>query len=214
VDWLELNTDLVWVSEPDPQSAGPDQIIWNKPFIPLASSSGYIVPPLDRRSTDLLGPRQNYASADAILRLTDATSILAYAYAGLQTGTIEQADLGLSRVVWPDLSYYVGTRYLRRFFVGPEARSSSALTFAVTYVLDPRYTLVFSDQYDYGYNANIATELTLIRKYHRMSLALTFSVDGYLDEERVLLALWPEGIPELTLGSRRYMGLGASDVYY
>ncbi len=214
VDWLELNTDLVWVSESDPQSAGPDQLIWNRPFIPLASNSKYIVPPLDRRSTDLLGPRQNYASADAILRLTDATSILAFGYAGMQTGTIEQADLGFSRVVWPDLTYYVGTRYLRRYFVGPEVKSEKALTFAVTYVLDPRYTLVFSDQYDFAYNANVATELTLIRKYHRMNLALTFAVDGFLDEERVMLSLWPEGIPEVGFGARRYMGLGASDVYY
>ncbi len=214
VDWLELNTDLVWVTESDPQAAGPDQVIWNKPFIPWAGSSGYVVPPLDRRSTDLLGPRQNYASADAILRLTDVTSILAYGYAGMQTGTVEQADLGFSRVVWPDLSYYVGTRYLRRYFLGPQTKSSHALTFAITYVLDPRYTLVFSNQYDYGYNENIAIELTLIRKYHRMSLGLTFSVDEYLEDERVTLALWPEGIPELGFGTRRYMGLGASDVYY
>jgi hypothetical protein len=56
--------------------------------------------------------------------------------------------------------------------------------------------------------------LTLIRKYHRMNLALTFSVDGTLDEKRVVLGLWPEGIPELALGLRRYMGIGASDVYH
>jgi hypothetical protein len=214
VNWLEFNTDFVWVNESNPQSAAPDRVIWNEPFIPLASSSGYVVPPLDRRSTDLFGPRQPYVGVDAILRLTDTTSIVGDTYISMETGTIEQADIGRWRLVWPDLSYYIGTRYLRRFYLGPEARTSKALTFAVTYVLDPRYTLVFSDQYDYEINENITTELTLIRKYHRMSLALTFTIDGFLDEQRVVLGLWPQGIPELALGLRRYMGLGASDAYY
>ena len=214
VDWLELNTDFVWVNESNLESTGPDLLTWNTPFIPLVDRSAGMLPPLDRRSTDLFGPRQHYASADAILRLTDATSVLGDSYFGMQTGELEQGDIGFSRLVWPDLSYYVGNRYLRKFYFGSEERSSNAVTFAITYILDPRYTLVFSDQYDYGYGANIATDLTLIRKYHRMNLALTFSVDGTLDEKRVVLGLWPEGIPELALGLRRYMGIGASDVYH
>lgn len=214
VDWIEWNTDFVWVSDSDPARAGPDRILWNQPFIPLANRSGRLVPPLDRRATDLFGPRQHYAGTEAILRLTDTTSILGDAYVGMQTGTLEQANAGFSRSVWPDLSYYVGLRYLRRFGFGDEVRSSNALTFALTYVLDPRYTLVFSNQYDFGADVNIATELTLIRRYHRMNLALTFSIDESMDEQRVVLGLWPEGVPELALGLRRYMGLGASDVYH
>ena len=213
VNWLELNTDFVWISESNLESTGPDYLTWNTPFIPLVDRSARMLPPLDRRSTDLVGPRQNYASVDGIFRLTDATSILGNSYVGMQTGTIEQTDVGFSRLCWPDLSYYVGVRYLRQFFFGDEKRSSNAVTFAITYILDPRYTLVFSNQYDYGYGANIATDLTLIRKYHRMNWALTFSVDGSLDEKRVVLGLWPEGIPELALGLRRYMGIGASDTY-
>jgi hypothetical protein len=177
VDWLELNTDFVWVNESNLESTGPDLLTWNTPFIPLVDRSARMLLPLDRRSTDLFGPRQNYASADAILRLTDATSVLGDSYFGMQTGELEQGDIGFSRLVWPDLSYYVGNRYLRRFYFASEERTSNAVTFAITYILDPRYTLVFSDQYDYGYGANIATDLTLIRKYHRMNLALTFSVD-------------------------------------
>jgi len=214
VDWLDLNTNFVWVSDPDPESAGPDRLLWNWPFIPLVDRNARVIPPIDRRATDQFGPRQNYIGTDGILRLTDATSILGDAYFGMQTATLEQADIGFSRLVWPDLTYYVGTRYLHRFFLGGEARSSNALTFALTYVLDPRYTLVFSEQFDLHSGLNIATDLTLIRKYHRMNLALTFSVDESMAQERVVLSLWPEGIPELTIGLRRYMGLGASDVYY
>jgi hypothetical protein len=214
VDWLELNSDLVWVGQSDPELDGPDRLPWSMPYIPMVDRSARTIPPIDRRSTSLFGPRQHYASSDGILRLTDSTAILGDGYLGMQTGTVEQTDIGFSRLVWPDLSYYVGTRYLRRFFFNGQERTSNAITFAVTYILDPRYTLVFSDQYDYGYGANITTDLTLIRKYHRMNLALSFSVDSSLDDKRVVLGAWPEGVPELALGLGRYMALGASDVYH
>jgi hypothetical protein len=213
VNWIEWNTSFVWVSDSQPETAGPDQLIWNAPFIPLVDRAARVIPPIDRRATGLFGPRQDYIGTDAILRLTDTTSLLGDAYFGMQTSTIDQTDFGFSRLLWPDLSYYVGLRYLRRFYFGDEERSSNTLTFAVTYILDPRYTLVFSDQYDYGVGQNIATEVTLIRKYHRMNLALTFSLDGPMDEKRIVLGLWPEGIPELALGLRRYMEIGSSDVY-
>jgi hypothetical protein len=214
VDWLELNTNFVWIDHSEPERAGPDRLPWNTPFIPLVDRFAREIPPIDRRATTLFGPRQDYLSADGILRLTDATAVLGDAYFGMQTGTMEQADIGFARLCWPDLSFYVGSRYLRSFFVGAEERSSNAITFAVTYILDPRYTLVFSDQYDFVYGANIATDVTLIRKYHRMNLALTFTVNGPLGEKGIVFGLWPEGLPEVALGLQRYMFVGASDVYH
>jgi hypothetical protein len=214
IDWLEWNTDFVWVSDSSERFPAPDRFIWNTPFIPLANQAGGILPPLDRRTTGRFGPRQNYVSTDLTWRLTDTTSILSDAYFGMQTGTLEQFDVGFSRLCWPNLSYYVGIRYLRSVVNGLGQQGSNALTFAATYVLDPRYTVLVSQQYDFEYGANLRTDLTLIRKYQRINLALSFSVDESLDEQRVVLSLWPEGVPELALGLSRYMALGASDVYY
>lgn len=214
VDWLELDLDFVWVGDSREEPVGPDRFIWSRPFIPLSNAFGGTVPPLDRRTADLFGPRQHYTSAEVIWRLTDTTSILGDAYFDMQNGALEQFDAGVSRLVWPNLSYYLGNRYLRHVETPLGIRSSNFLTFAATYVLDPRYTVVLAEQYDFDYGANVRTDLTLIRKYHRMNLALTFSADGTLDEEKVVLSLWPEGVPELAIGLRRYMGLGVSDVYY
>jgi hypothetical protein len=214
VDWLELDLDFVWVGDSREEPVGPDRFIWSRPFIPLSNAFGGTVPPLDRRTADLFGPRQHYTSAEVIWRLTDTTSVLGDAYFDMQNGAREQFDAGVSRLVWPNLSYYVGNRYLRHVETPLGTRSSNFLTFAATYVLDPRYTVVLAEQYDFDYGANVRTDLTLIRKYHRMNLALTFSADGTLDEEKVVLSLWPEGVPELAIGLRRYMGLGVSDVYY
>jgi hypothetical protein len=214
VDWVQWNTDFVWVSPSSERFPAPDRFIWNTPFVPLANQAGGILPPPGGIPTEGFGPRQNYVSMDAIWRLTDTTSILSDGYFGMQTGTLEQFDVGFSRLCWPNLSYYVGTRYLRSVVSASGVQGSNALTFAATYILDPRYTAAVVEQFDVENGVNIRTDLTLIRKYQRINLALTFSIDSSLDEQRVVLSLWPEGIPELALGLRRYMELGASDVYY
>ncbi|MGE5293796.1 MAG: hypothetical protein ACM3VT_03115 [Solirubrobacterales bacterium] len=214
VDWLVWDLDFVWIDHSSDEVAGPDLFLWNEPFIPLVNRDGRVIPPLDRRTTDQYGPRQNYVGTEAILRLTDTTSILTDAYFDMQNGVVEQFDIGFSRLLWPNLTYYVGSRYLREVENGLGERGSNSLTFAATYVLDPRYTMVLAEQYDSDYGANVRTDVTLIRKYHRVNLALTFSVDESVDDQQFVLSLWPEGISELAIGLRRYMELGASDVYY
>ena len=86
-------------------------------------------------------------------------------------------------------------------------RGSNAFTFAATYVLDPRYTVVFAQQFDFDYGANVRSEMTLIRRYHRVYWGLTLSVDESLDRQAIVFSIWPQGVPELAIGQRRYMGL-------
>lgn len=212
VDWLRLDIDFVWVNNSGDETAGPDQFIWNKPFIPMVNRSGSVLLPQDRRTTGIFGPRRNYFEAEMALRLSDTTSILGDMNIDMQSGVAQQIDVGFARLCWPNLSYYIGSRYLRRIESGDE-RGSNAVTFAATYVIDPRYTGVFAQQYDFDYGAGIRSDITLIRKYHRMNVALTLSADESLDDRRIVLSLWPQGVPELALGLRRYTGLGASEAY-
>ena len=86
-------------------------------------------------------------------------------------------------------------------------------TFAATYELDPRYTLVFSQQYDFEYGANVQSNITLIRRYHRMYWALTYSADDSLKEHAIVFSLWPQGVPEMGFGTRKYMGLASPAGY-
>jgi len=213
VDWLELNVDFVWVDDSSDGAVGPDRFLWNRPLIPLANPLVSDLPPLDRRTTEAFGPRHNYTSTEMIMRLSDTTSVLGDVYFDMQRGVVEQLNVGFSRLCWPNLTYYLGSRYLRDVDNGLGEVGSTAFTFAATYVLDPRYTAVFSQQYDFDYGANIRTDITLIRKYHRLNYALTFSVDESVDEQSVVFSLWPQGVPELGFGLRRYMGLGESVAY-
>jgi len=213
VDWMRLDLDFTWLNDSGDASAGPDRFIWNRPFIPLVNRYTSTMPPQDRRSSNIYGPRRNYFSAEFMWRLSDTTSVLSDMYVDMQSGVVQQFNIGFSRIRWPNLSYYIGSRYLKRVDNGLGQKGSNAFTFAATYVIDPRYTIVFSQQFDFDYGANIRSDITLIRRYHRICFGLTFSADESLDEQSVVFSLWPQAVPELAIGLRRYMGLGGAAYY-
>ena len=210
VDWMRLDMDVAWVNNSGDASAGADQFIWNKPFIPLVNGFSKTIPQQDRRGSAIFGPRRNYFEADYIWRVTDTTAILSDMNFDMQSGVIQQYNVGFSRLRWPNLSYYLGSRYLRRIDNNYGEKGSNAVTFAFTYLLDPRYTLVYSGQFDFDYGATVRSDLTLIRRYHRLYWSVTFSTDASLDRQAVVISLWPQGVPDFAIGPSRYMGLGGS----
>jgi len=161
----------------------------------------------------MFGPRRNYFSADYLWRLSDTTAILSDLNYDMQSGVVQQFNVGFSHLRWPNLSYYIGSRYLRRLDNGLGEKGSNAFTFAATYVLDPRYTVVFSHQFDFDYGQNVRSDITLLRRYHRVYWGLTYSVDDSMDRAAIIFSIWPQGVRELGMGPRRYMGLGGRAGY-
>jgi hypothetical protein len=213
VDWMRLDMDVTWVNNSGDASAGPDKFIWNKPFIPPINTFSRVIPQKDRRSTDLFGPRRNYIGAEYSWLLSDTTAVLSDMNYDMQSGVVQQFNVGFSHMRWPNLQYYIGSRYLKRLDNGHGEYGSNAVTFAVTYVLDPRYTLVYSQQVDFDFGASVRSDLTLIRQYHRLYWGLTFSADESLDRQSIIFSLWPQGVPGVAIGDRRYIGLGGSAGY-
>ncbi|UCG47069.1 MAG: hypothetical protein JSU94_16415 [Phycisphaerales bacterium] len=218
VDWMRLDMDVTWVNDSGDSSAGPDRFLWNRPLIPIlntygpALQQGGLLYQRDRRGSSVYGPRRNSFTADYTWRLSDTTAILSDMNFDMQSGVVQQFNIGVTRLCWPNLSYYLGSRYLRRIRVLDE-EGSNAFTFAVTYVLDPRYTVVISQQVDLDYGATVRSDITLIRRYHRIYWGLTFSADESLDEQGIVFSVWPQGVPELGIGPKRYMGLGGAAGY-
>jgi hypothetical protein len=207
-DWMRLDMDVTWLNNSGDSSAGADRFIWNNPFVPLVNRFSTLVPPQDRRSSGIFGPRRNYFSADYVWRVSDTTALLSDMNYDIQSGVVQQFNVGFSRLRWPNLSYYIGSRYLKRIDNGLGEEGSNAFTFAANYVLDPRYSVVFSQQYDFDYGANIRSELTLVRRYHRLCYGITFRVDESMDRKSIVFSVWPEGLQELGIGQRRYMDQG------
>jgi len=218
VDWMKLDTEVSWVDNSGSASSGPDRLSWARPFIPMRVFSAPDIFNGDLSAAKALprfeffGPRRNYFAADYIWRISDTTALLSDMNFDMQSGVVGQFNIGLSRLAWPNLQFYIGSRYLRRVNVINE-QGSNALTFAATYVLDPRYTLVFAQQFDFDYGANIRSDITLIRKYHRIHYGFTYSADGSLDRQAIVFSIWPQGIKEMAIGQRRYIGLGGSAGY-
>ncbi|MFA5252523.1 MAG: hypothetical protein WC454_08070, partial [Phycisphaerae bacterium] len=143
---------------------------------------------------------------DYIWRVSDTSAILSDLNFDIQSSDVQQFNIGFSHLVWPNLSYYIGNRYLKRVRVLDEEGSSS-FVFAATYVLDPRYTIVFAQEYDFDYGVSVRSDITLLRRYHRMYYGLTFSNDESLDRQAVVFSIWPQGLPEMGMGQKRYTGL-------
>ena len=213
VDWMRLDMDVTWVNNSGDDSAGADKFIWNRPFIPPINTFSQMIPQQDRRGTDLFGPRRNYFGADYSWLLSDTTAVLSDMNYDVQSGVVQQFNVGFSHLRWPNLQYYIGSRYLRRLDNGYGEYGSNAFTFAVTYVLDPRYTVVYSQQIDFDFGEMVRSDITLIRQYHRLYWGLTFSADESLDRQSITFSLWPQGVPGLAFGESKYIGLGGSAGY-
>ena len=213
VDWMRLDMDVTWVNDSGDASAGADKFIWNKPFIPPINRFSGTVPLRDRRSSHIFGPRRNYFGADYIWRLSDTTAVLSDMNLDMQSGVVQQYNVGVSHLRWPSLQFYLGSRYLKRIDNGLGEKGSNAVTFAVTYELDPRYTVVFSQQFDFDYGKTVRSDMTLIRRYHRIYWGLTYSADASLDRQSIGFSIWPQGVRGLAFGEREYAGLGGSSGY-
>ncbi|MDD5326224.1 MAG: hypothetical protein PHY02_00225 [Phycisphaerae bacterium] len=218
VEWMRLDTEVTFLNHTgEKEDSSPDRYIWARPIVPARVLSapeifnGDLITHDGRKSTglhrfEMWGPRRDYFSADYIWRMSDTTALLSDLNFDIQSSEVQQFNIGFSHLCWPNLSYYIGSRYLKRVRVLDEV-GSNTFVFAATYVLDPRYTIVFAQEFDFDYGVNVRSDVTLLRRYHRMYYGLTLSVDETLDRESVVFSIWPQGVPEMGFGQRRYMDL-------
>ena len=228
VDWMRLDTEATWVNHDaaspvspvssmiDPvygdntQFYGPASFVYNDPSIPL----------LLRRDSNYYGIVRDTLNGEFVWRVSDTLSLLSDMNYDMNSGTIQQFDFGMSRYVYPDVSYYLGTRYLRPLVVNIDKNGdgitdiheegSNSFVAAVTYRLSPRYIATFSQEYNFDYERAVRSDLTVVRQYHRMFYALSFSIDQSLKRNAVVFSIWPQGVDELTVGSRKYTDLTGS----
>ena len=222
LDWMRLDLESTWVSDDAPDSVspfdpgsnnqlyGPAAFVYNDPSIPF----------LRRRDNSYYSIARDTVNGEYAWRISDTFTLLSDANYDIDSGDIQQFDIGVSRYVYPDISYYVGTRYLRPIVtpIDKDAdgviedfeKKSNSFVGAVTYRLSPRYVATFSQEYNFAFGKAIRSDLTLVRQYHRLFYAMSFSIDESLDSSSVVFSVWPQGVKELAVGSRRYVGLTGS----
>jgi hypothetical protein len=228
VDWLRLDVDSTWVSDAADSDIGSPIDTGNYSLYgPLAATgagstygpAGFIfnnssIPVFLRRHDRYFGIVRNSINADAEWRLSDTMALMGDMNYDTQSGNVQQLDVGLSRYVFPDLSLYLGSRYLRPIIVDAveegkniHEEGSQSVVAALTYQLGQRYWVTYSQEYNFDFGKNVSSNLAIIRQYHRLFYSLEFSIDDSLKRKGVMFSVWPQGVKELSFGSRRYTGL-------
>jgi len=209
-DWMRLDVDATFLEKNKPSATGgpgtygPAAYMWNNPAIPFGV----------RRTSNVFGLVRDSVNADYMWRLSDTTAVLSDLNYDIRAGVVQQFDVGVARYVYPDVSFYLGSRYLRPVIVTDLEdrtdileRGSNSVVAAITYALGSRYTATFSQEYNFDYGKSVGSEVTIMRRYHRMYYGLTFAIDETLKRQSVMFSVWPQGVKELALGRHRSVGL-------
>ncbi len=186
VDWLRWDVDAAWFFNQDEQ------------FIRPADGKFFFSRPENSVPRD-------HIRSELIMALSDSTSFLAETNYDLHTDGVSRANVGLSVVRDPRFRYYLGGRYIK------EADSLTA-TLGLKYKINRKYTLDLFEQYDLKFDdgQNSATSVTLTRKMERWYASFSFSYSAANEDMTFFVTIWPEGVPEVRIGSGRLNLLGSS----
>ena len=186
VDWLRLDMAASFYSDDDTHMPADGRYFFYRPEYSL--------------------PRNSF-NTNLTWHASDTTTFLADANYDIDSGKVGRVNAGVAVSRDPRVRYYLGIRSI-------EALDSTMGTLGVNYVISRKYTLSFFEQYDFDFDGgqNQATSLTLTRKFPRIYTAFTFAYDRMQDDVTMMVSLWPEGIPEVSVaGSRMSLLRGAED---
>lgn len=146
---------------------------------------------------------RNFISSRFNWRISDSTVLLHDANWDLNDGQLDVSNLSLAVERSPRLAYFLGWRMI-------DETNSNLLGGGINYRLSPKHTVALRESFDLQRGETEEFNIIYIRKLPRWYLAFTFELDETEDDVGVSVAIWPEGLPEFTLGAKRYGGLAHS----
>ena len=161
-------------------------------------SNGYANPLRPENSR----PR-NYFAGDLIYRLSDSTSLLYDFNIDLNDWAYDRQNVALAVERSPRLAYVFGWRHAGDIDL-------SLIGGGWNYRLNEKHTTAARAWMDIERGDLGEVTLAYIRKLPRWHLGLTFEYDNIDDDFTISVSLWPEGIPEWTIGSGRFNQLGTT----
>ncbi len=144
---------------------------------------------------------RNYVAGDFSYRLSDTTSFLYDFNYDLNDDRMDRQAFALAVERDPRLSYVIGTRYAGDVdlnFVGG----------GWNYKLNEKHITAFRGWWDVETGQVGEVTFSYIRKLPRWYAGINLGYSNLGDSFSISLSLWPEGIPEWTIGSKRFTSLG------
>jgi hypothetical protein len=142
----------------------------------------------------------NYVNSSLIWRINDRTALLSELNYDVNDGQLDIFNLSLVVERTPRLSYLLGYRFINE-------TDSNLLGFDMNYRLTEKHTLAVRELFDLDRGRTLDFTIAFIRKFPRWYGALSFELDDAEDDFGVSFSVWPEGLPQAALGSRRFTGL-------
>lgn len=143
---------------------------------------------------------RNYVNAAAAWRVNDRTSVLSELNYDLNNTEIDILNVSLAVERTPRLSYLIGYRFI-------EESESNLLGFDLNYKVTEKHSIALRESFDLDRGETLDFTIALVRKHPRWFSALSFELDESEDDFGISLSIWPEGLPQAALGSRRFTGL-------
>ena len=143
---------------------------------------------------------RNYASGSLIWRMNDRTALLSEVNYDVNDGAVGVWNVSVAVERPPRLSYLLGYRFINE-------SNSNLLGFDMNYRLTEKHSLALRESFDLARGRTADFTVALIRKFPRWFGALSFALDQAEDDFGVSFSMWPEGLPQAALGSRRFTGV-------
>jgi hypothetical protein len=144
---------------------------------------------------------RDFINGEYTWAISDSTQFLSDINYDIKSNDIGLFNAGIAVERDPRLRYYLGVRYIR-------ALDSSVGTAGVNYKINKKYSISVFEQYDFLYSNGIdlCTSVSIIRKLPRWYAAFTIGWDATKNDLSLMVTVWPEGAPEMTIGGSR-MGI-------
>ena len=102
---------------------------------------------------------------------------------------LEELDSGIEVNQSPNLSYFLGNRYIR-------AVDSDQWTAAISYKLTSKYSVAAAESYDFALGQNVLTEVSLVREIPRFYVGITLAYNADTASSAAMVSIWPAGFPQ------------------
>jgi hypothetical protein len=130
---------------------------------------------------------RNGVNADATWRISDNTVALVDAQQNLDEGKLATAGAGLLVRRDERLTYFLGNRYI-------DELESNITSIALSYELSPKYTITFSQNYDFGLGENVSTGMALLRQFDAFFAQVSVGHDNTTDQSTFNFNIYPKGL--------------------
>ena len=182
VDWLTLDLETGFFNNAHPGVPTHGDAFYSRPETSLA---------------------RNFVNGNVIWRMSDSTALLYDFNWDVNDCQMDVQNISLAVERTPRLSYFLGWRTI-------DATNSNLLGVGANYRISDKHAFAVREFFDIDRGETEEFAITYLRKFPRLYVALTFELDETEGESIVSIAAWPEGLPEATIGSRRYTGLATS----